>query len=203
MTTTEPLTIAVIGTGTIGGTLGRAFAAAGHHVVFGSRHPGDTAVATGSTATVATIAEALPGADAVVLTVPGNTVADVVTEHAAALAGALVLDATNNIAGPGPAHSHAAVTTAVPTARYARAFNSLGVENMADPVYGDTVADMFYSAAETDRPVVEALITATGLRPVYVGENQHDLLDGVLRLWFALAIAQKHGRNIAFRLLER
>jgi hypothetical protein len=40
---TQPLTIAVLGTGNIGGTLGRAFAAAGHAVVLGSRHPSDGA----------------------------------------------------------------------------------------------------------------------------------------------------------------
>jgi predicted dinucleotide-binding enzyme len=33
--------IAVIGTGNLGGTLGRAFAGAGHQVTFGSRHPDD------------------------------------------------------------------------------------------------------------------------------------------------------------------
>jgi predicted dinucleotide-binding enzyme len=44
--------IAVIGTGFIGGILGNALARAGHTVRFGSRHPGDDAVADGSPATV-------------------------------------------------------------------------------------------------------------------------------------------------------
>ena len=33
--------VAVIGTGNIGGTIGRAFARAGNDVVFGSRSPGN------------------------------------------------------------------------------------------------------------------------------------------------------------------
>lgn len=40
--------IAVIGTGFIGGILGRALAGAGHQVTFGSRHPADEAVANGT-----------------------------------------------------------------------------------------------------------------------------------------------------------
>jgi hypothetical protein len=40
------------------------------------------------------------------------------------------------------------------------------------------------------------------LRPVYVGEDQEELLDAVFRLWIALAVGQKRGRRLAFRLLE-
>ena len=184
---TSTLSIAVAGTGNIGGTLGRAFERAGHTVALVSRDG---------------LAEAFEGADVVVLAVPAGAVAGLVREHAGALAGKLVIDATNNIGGPGPAHSYDAITAAVPTARYARAFNSLGFENLADPRFGDTVADLFFSSSEQDRPVVEALAGAIGGRPVYVGEGQQDVVDGVLRLWFALAIGQKRGRHLAFRVLD-
>ena len=50
--------IAVIGTGFIGSTLGRALAASGQGVTFGSRHPGD-AVADATSATVTSVANAL------------------------------------------------------------------------------------------------------------------------------------------------
>jgi predicted dinucleotide-binding enzyme len=63
--------VAVIGTGNIGGTLGRAFAGAGHDVTFGSRSPGDDQVAQGTAARVSDVAGALDGADAVVLAIPG------------------------------------------------------------------------------------------------------------------------------------
>jgi predicted dinucleotide-binding enzyme len=134
--------------------------------------------------------------------VPAGAVPDLVREHGGALDGKLVVDATNRIGGPGPAHSREAITTAVPTARYARAFNSLGFENLADPRFGDVVADLFFSCAEEDRPVLETLAAAVGGRPVYVGDGQEDVVDGVLRLWFALAIGQKRGRHLAFRVLD-
>lgn len=195
--------IAVIGTGNIGGTIGRASARAGHDVVFGSREPDGGDVAGGSGATVAGIHEALAGAAVVVLALPGSAVADFVGDHADDLRGTLVVDATNKGGGDGPANSYDVVTAAVPDARYARAFNTLGFENLADPQFGDTNADMFFSATEADRGTVESLVEAVGLRPIYVGDGVQDVVDGVLRLWFALAVGQKRGRSLAFKVLER
>jgi 8-hydroxy-5-deazaflavin:NADPH oxidoreductase len=194
--------VAVIGTGFIGGTLGRAFARAGLPTVFGSRTPtGDTA-AQDSGATVAGIAEAVAQADTVVLAVPTEAVADLLTSHGAALAGKLVVDAANDVGGT-VAHHADAVARLAPGARYARAFNTLGGENLADPVFDGVPADMFYSAPEGDRPTLDALIGAAGLRPVYLGDGQQDTVDGVLRLWFALAVGQGRGRHLAFRTLTR
>jgi predicted dinucleotide-binding enzyme len=192
--------VAVIGTGRIGGTLGRAFARGGHQVTFGSRGPADGSVAGDSGAAQDTVAGALAGADIVVLAVPGPAVAAVVAENAGALAGKLIVDAANNMGG-GPANSHEAIA-ALPGARYARAFNTLGVENFADPVFGSETADLIFSAPEADRPAVEDLIRAVGLRPVYAGDGAHEVVDGVLRLWFALAIGQGRGRHLAFRVLD-
>lgn len=118
------------------------------------------------------------------------------------LAGKLVIDATNNV-GASVANHAAAVALHAPQARYARAFNTLGGENFADPTYDGVQADLFFSATEQDRATVESLVEAVGLRPMYLGDNQQDTVDGVLRLWFALAVGQGHGRNLAFRTLTR
>jgi predicted dinucleotide-binding enzyme len=194
--------IAVIGTGHIGGIIGRACARAGHQVVFGSRKPGSDNAAGDSEATVADVAGALGDAEVVVLALPGSAVAAFVQEHAGSIGETLVVDAANNFGGDGPTNSHDAVVAAVPGVRYARAFNTLGFENLADPIFGDTNADMFFSAGEADRSTVEALIEAVGLRPVYVGDGPHDVVDGALRLWSALAIGQQRGRHLAFKVLE-
>ena len=193
--------VAVIGTGRIGGTLGRAFARAGHQVTFGTRGPADGTPAADSGAAEAALPDALAAADIVVLTVPGSAGAGLIAEHPGALTGKLIIDATNKIGGDGPANSHQDVA-AVPGARYARAFNSLGVENLADPHFGTETADMIYSAPEADRQALEDLIRAVGLRPVYAGDGAHEVVDGVLRLWFALAIGQGRGRHLAFRVLD-
>lgn len=180
------MNIAVLGNGTIGSTLATAFTAAGHHVRQGTRAPG-------------TVSAALRDADVVVLAVPGRAVADVVSTHGADLAGRLVVDATNNMGGAGPRHAHDAVVAAAPGVRYARAFNSLGVENFRDPRFGADTASLLYSSAAADRDLVEALIRAVGLVPQWLGEGTHDALDGLLPVWFALA--QQHGRHVAFKVL--
>jgi predicted dinucleotide-binding enzyme len=194
------MTTAVIGTGFVGGTLGRAFAAAGIPTVFGSRHPDDKSVAGDTSATVASIKDAVAEADTVVLAQPSAAVADFLREHD--LAGKLVIDATNNVAAPIANHA-AAVAELAPKARYARAFNTLGGENFANPDFAGTKADLFFSAHPDDRATMEKLITAVGLRPMYLGDNQQDVVDGVLRLWFALAVGQRHGRHLAFSTLTR
>jgi 8-hydroxy-5-deazaflavin:NADPH oxidoreductase len=190
--------IAVVGTGFIGGILGRSLAGSGHAVRFGSRHPEDDDVAAGTTAATTTVAEALASAEVVILALPGAAVPALVAEHGDVLAGKLVIDATNQMGAP-VANSRAALPAGV---RYARAFNTTGGENMASPVFDDGRADMFFSSPAADRSRVEAVIEGVGLRPVFVGEDQEGLVDCIFRLWIALAVTQGRGRRLAFRLLE-
>lgn len=187
--------IAIIGTGFIGTTLGAALSAAGHNVTFGSRHPEEGAVAG---ATVASIGEALANAEVVILALPGAAVPRLVSEHRDSLEGKLVIDATNKM-GEEVANSRSSLP---PSVRYVRAFNTLGGENMADPVFAEGRADMFFSAPEADRPSVEAVIEGVGLRPVYVGADQEQLIDNLFQLWIALAVKQGRGWRLAFRLLD-
>jgi predicted dinucleotide-binding enzyme len=190
--------ITIIGTGFIGTTLGRALTGAGHHVTFGSRHPdgGDSVDIPG--AAITSIGDALAGADVVILALPGPAVAELTAAHGSALAGTLVIDATNRMGAP-TANSRSDLPA---TVRYARAFNTLGGENMADPVFADGPADMFFSAPTVDRSTVETVIEGVGLRPVYVGEDTEAIIDALFQLWIALAITQGRGRRLALRLLD-
>lgn len=190
--------IAVIGTGNIGRTLGRALAAAGHEVTFGSRRP-DEAAPDGEVR-VAGIAASLTSADVVLLALPAQAIGDFLAEHAAVIDAKLVIDATNRVGAP-TANAAAAITAAAPRVRYVRAFNTLGWENFARPTFDGVAADLFYSAAESDRPIVEELISDVGLRPMYFGPDRQDLVDAMLPVWFALA--QLRGdRHLAFRVLH-
>jgi 8-hydroxy-5-deazaflavin:NADPH oxidoreductase len=197
------MNVAVIGTGRVGIAVGGALAKAGKTVVFGSRSPGAAVEVANSTAvTVTGVRDAIAGADVVVVAVPGGAVADLARQHGAALAGKLVVDATNNLGGGGPAHSAAAFSEHAPDARYARAFNTLGWENFAEPGFHGVRADLFFSSGPGDRAVMEELIGAVGLRPIYLGPDQQDTLDGVMRLWFTLAVGQGRGRHLAFKVLD-
>jgi predicted dinucleotide-binding enzyme len=183
--------IAVIGTGKVGGTLGRRWHEAGHDVAYGSR--------TGSGegpdgAEVMTAGDAIGGATVVVLAVPGTAVAEVVAANSAALAGKVVVDAVNRMGEP-EVNSRAAIAAAAPDARYVRAFNTLGWENFADPPPG---AALFFAADPSARPVAEQLISALGLEPVFAGDAEAaSIVDALLPLWFALVRHNGGNRRVA------
>jgi predicted dinucleotide-binding enzyme len=189
--------IAVIGRGNIGGTLGSKWSAAGHDVVYGARGgSGDGP----SGAPVRGIGDALEGADVVVLAVPGAVVPDVVNDHGGALAGKVVIDAVNRMGGGAEYDSRALIADAAPSARYVRAFNSLGWENFADPLPG---ANLFFAADPEARAVAEELITAVGLEPAFLGDaDATAAVDGLLPLWFALVKQNGGNRKVALRIVR-
>ena len=198
--------VAIIGAGNIGGTLARRLAGAGHSITLGVRDPSAADVSEltkeGSIRAVSP-ADAVGDAEAVVLAVPGNAVADIVRGLGGSLSGKVVVDATNSVGGAS-ANARDVIAAAVPGARYVRAFNSLGWENIADPDYAGVTADAFYAANDSADGVARELIGAVGLNPVRVGgPAEADVVDGVLRLWFALAFTQKRGRGLAFKVLTR
>lgn len=201
------LRIAVLGAGNIGGTLGRKWAAAGHKVAFGvTDHAGARAQALraelGIKVTVGSVAGALAAGDVVVMAFPGIAMDETITTYAAQLDGKIIIDAANRMGG-GPMNSFATFQARTPHARVFRAFNSLGWENFADPVFNGIQADLFYCGPDGDaREMVEQLITDVGLRPMRLGDiDQVGLVDSVTQLWFALAIRQGKGRHLAFKVL--
>ena len=145
------------------------------------------------------IGDALKDADVVLLAVPGQVVPDVVSEQGAALAGKIVIDAVNRIGAP-EFDSRALIADAAPSARYVRAFNTLGWENFVSPLPG---ANLFFAAAPEARPVAEELITAVGLEPAFVGgPDATSTVDALLPLWFALVKQNGGNRRIALRIVR-
>jgi 8-hydroxy-5-deazaflavin:NADPH oxidoreductase len=183
--------IAVVGGGNIGGTIGAAWKRAGHDVAFASRSPEPPR-------TVA-IPDAIAAAAVVLLAVPGGAVPELLAEHGAALEGRIVIDATNDMGGERLSHADAYAELA-PGARFVRAFNSLGYEMFADPWVGGELADLFWCGP--DGAGVDELIADLGLRPVRVGGiDAVDVVDGFGRLWLTLVFREGHPRRLAFRML--
>ena len=190
------MTIAVIGNGNIGSTLGRRWAESGLDVVYGSRQEGSLGP---DGAPMTSIDQAIAQADTVLLAIPGNAVADLADQHGGALAGKVLIDATNQLAAA-EFSGRAAIRAAAPAAHYARAFNTLGWENFATPPID---ADLFYAADEQARQRTEELITAVGLHPAFVGDGDAaPTVDALLPLWFALV--KQHGtRLLALRIVDQ
>ena len=191
--------IAVIGKGNIGGSLGSKWLAAGHDVVYGARDgAGDGSAEGPGGAPVRGIGDALKDADIILLAVPGQVVQDVVNEQAAALAGKTVIDAVNRMGAP-ETDSRAILAGVAPSARYVRAFNTLGWENFADPPPG---ANLFFAADPEARATAEDLIRAVGLEPAYLGDaSATATVDALLPLWFALVKQNGGDRRVALRVV--
>ena len=208
--TTERLKVAVLGAGNIGGTLGRKWHAAGHQLAFGVSDPqGKNAQALradlGEQVAIGTVAEVLATDPAlVVLALPGVQMDIVIAKHAAQLDGRVLIDTANRLGG-GPMNSFVPLQKHAPHARLFRAFNSLGWESFADPLFHGVPADLFYCGPEGEaRAQVERLISDIGLHPVYLGgPEQVGVVDSVGALWFALVFGQGKGRNLAFKVLTR
>jgi predicted dinucleotide-binding enzyme len=203
------LRIAVLGAGNIGGTLGRKWAAAGHHISFGVNNPDSERAQAlraelGTKVTFGSVVDALTDSDVVVMALPGKAMDETITEYAEQLDGKIIIDTANKLGG-GPMNSFATFQMHTPRARVFRAFNTLGWENFADPVFDGIQADLFYCGPDGDaREVAEQMITEVGLCPMRLGDvDQVSLVDSVGSLWFALALGQGKGRQLAFKVLSR
>ncbi len=199
--------IAVIGAGAIGRTLSQRLAGSGQTVTVGVRSPQSAPRAEiDPRVQIATVEEAIATADAVIVAIPGGQIPGFAREHGGRVAGKVVIDATNDIAGgTGGSLNHLdAWAEAAAGAEVARAFSSLGWENFADPDFGGTTATLFWCGPDGSAGhTVEAIVRAVGLDPVRIGDlGAAGTLDGVARLWFQLAFSQGMGRRLAFRLLR-
>lgn len=205
---TGTFSIAVLGAGNIGGTLGRKWVSAGHRVTFGVSNPnGKNAQALrsefGDRVSIGSVAEALSGnPDVVAMALPGGAMDATIEQYANQLDGRIIIDTANKMGAP-TMNSLASLQKHTPRAHLYRAFNSYGWENFANPVFAEGTADLFFCGADGDaRASVERLISDVGLKPMYLGGvEQVGLLDSVAGLWFALALGQHKGRHMAFKVL--
>jgi 8-hydroxy-5-deazaflavin:NADPH oxidoreductase len=161
--------IAILGAGLVGSTLGRLWYAAGHDVTFAARHaarPQALAAELGERAHAASVADAVAGADVVLVAVPGTVVTEVL-QAAGPLDGRVMIDAANSF-GQQPVTLRS-LADSFPRARWVRAFNSLSAYVMADQNHRTPPWVVFLSGDEEAKPVVAQLIRDAGFDPVDLG----------------------------------
>ncbi len=201
------MTITIIGAGNIGGTLAEKWKAAGHSILIGARNPNDEETVTrakGIGARVMPIADAVKAGNAVLIATPGKVVVDLASSLGSALTGKLVMDATNMAGAPGTSPGFDALKRA--GGDVVKVFNCTGWENLADVRYGNMLADMFMAGGSADaKAKVTELVKALGFADCIDlgGDDKVPILEGFALVWIDLAIFQKMGRGIAFKLLRR
>ena len=179
--------ITILGVGHVGSTLGRLWHAVGHDITFAARdaaRPRALAAELGARAHAALVADAVAGAEVVLLAVPGPAVTDVL--HAAGpLDGPVMIDAANSFGQQQV--TLRSLAGAFPRARWVRAFNSLSASIMADDNHRDPPWVVFLSGDEEAKPVVAQLVRDAGFDPVDLGGiDDSRLQDPGSALWLNL-----------------
>jgi hypothetical protein len=204
--------IAIIGTGHIGGGLGRAWAKKGHEIIFATRDvaaPDVLSLCQETGARASSIGDAASAAEVVVLAVPHAALEEVL-RNAGTLSGKIVIDCTNGL-GPGPSllfgHTTSAVeetTKQVPGARLVKAFNTQGAESLTNPVYNGVRATNFFCSDDVAaKRVVQGLVEDVGFEAVDVGPLRNARFLEPLTLLWVSATQALGTREIAFKLLRR
>jgi len=177
--------IGIIGSGNIGGNLGKHWAQAGHNILFSSRHPeqlGSLVKTAGSNAKAVSVTDAFEAkADVYLLATPFKAIDKIAELYAGEYANSIILDATN----PYPqrdgdmaknvrdANYNASEYTAMKfnTARTAKAFNTIKAEDIRDKAFKiyDKISVPFAAQDFESRAVVQELIEDIGFDSVYVG----------------------------------
>ena len=215
--------IAIIGAGNVGGALGKAWAKAGHYIIFGVRDPGKgktqppIAEIGAGASTAVTVPDAARSADIIVLATPWPAVPDAIRAMGD-LRGKVLVDCTNPLSlnGDGSLSLSLGSTTSgaeeieklATGAKVVKAFNTYGWENFADSAYpnaADLKPVMFYCGDHDDAKETTAqLATDLGFEPVDTGGlGMSRSLEPLALLWIRLSIREGRNPNFTWARLKR
>ena len=210
------MTIGIIGSGNVGGTLGIRWAKAGHDIVFGTRDPQANDIKqlvtqAGGEARAATLQEAARAGEVLLLAMPWNATQPVL-EGLGNLAGKTLIDATNPLLADlsgldaGTTTSGAEKVAAWSRgAKVVKAFNTVGANIMANPSFGVDRPVLFYCGDDAKaKQTTKQLAEEIGFEALDAGPlTQARLIEPFALLWISLALKYGYGRDIAFKLLRR
>lgn len=217
---TERPSIAIIGTGNVGASLGKTLATAGFELRFGVRPGSDISSvleevrSTGASVSAVSPQEAAHGATLVFLAVPAAAAVEAVASLGE-LGDAIVVDCTNPVrwdggpvwAPPAEGSVSQAIAAAHPGVRVVKAFNGFGAEFHANPKLAqvESGVTVFVAGDDADaKQTVASVAKAAGFSPIDAGPLRNaGLLENAAVLWIHLATTGGLGRNVALQLLQR
>ncbi len=163
----------------------------------------------GPSARAATVADAAQAGDVVLLATPWPAAREVV-HGLGDLGGKVLIDAMNPLLPRLEGLELGTTTSAgeqvaqwARNARVVKAFNTVGFNIMANPVFGADRAVMFYCGDDADaKKVVHQLASELGFDARDAGPlKQARVLEPFAMLWISLAM--QGGRDFAFKLIRR
>jgi 8-hydroxy-5-deazaflavin:NADPH oxidoreductase len=205
------MNIAIIGTGNIGGALAKNLADAEHRIFLGVRNldnfKGSELPDYSKNISVAEIVDAAKNAEVIILAVPAQFAGET-AKSLGDVSGKIIIDTMNAVfAKPaGFNNTAAAILANCNTTDVVKCFNSTGFENIIDPIYNGQGIDMFTAgSSEKGTAIASQLAKEIGFENVYHfgGNDKFDLIEQMAMCWINLAILQKAGRGIAFKVVKR
>ncbi len=206
--------IAIIGTGSLGSTLGKMWAEKDHMIMFGSRDPQKAkklANSIGSGASGGTYEEAARFGDVIVLAVPWSAAKESV-KTAGDLNGKILVDSTTTVAPHlGGTLIERTPSAAEKVAKWAvganviKAVHTVGVESLNKLQFGSQQASIFICGDHLGaKSKVKQLGIELGFDVIDAGPLINArLIEPLAMLWIELAYNQGMGTDIAFKLLTR
>ncbi len=204
------MNIAIIGSGNVGGTLAKRFAEVGHIIYLGVRevHNFKGKELVNNTSIFALpVKEAVGKAEVVVVSVPAAAMVDTAKELGD-VSGKIIIDTTNVVMTKpeGYTNGFEALVALTNCRDIVKGFNTTGAENMVNPNFNNIKIDMFTAGdSQKGKEIVKKLAQEIGFGEVYDfgGNEKVQLLEDFAKSWIDLAIMQKYGRDIAFKILKR
>jgi len=207
--------IGIVGTGNVGSTLGRQFAARGHQVLYGSRDPRGERIRSLLEGHPGTASAVRPDAlaakvELLVLAIPYAALEETV-DALGPLEGKILVDAINpllpDLSGLVPSETSCGerVAALAPGALVVKAFNTIGVGVMGDPIVGGLPAVLTVAADDEDakRAVME-LGESIGFEAIDFGPlGNARYAESMAMGWIYLALKGGLGPGFAFTLSRR
>lgn len=205
------MNITIIGSGNVGGALAVGFRKAGHSIILGVKDPAlpfkGKDLAQEYNFPFYPIQEAVQKSDVIVIAAPAHF-AHEIAQTLGDVKDKVIIDTMNAVMKK-PAHytnSSEAILDNCNCTDVVKCFNTTGAENMANPHYGTTALDMFVAGDSIKgKHIAVQLAKDIGFADCFDfgGNDKFSLMEQFALAWINLAMMQKMGRNIGFKLLKR
>jgi len=170
--------VAIIGAGNVGTALAKSSTRGGHAVTMSSANPENAAKAALSVGAHAanSNAEAVRGADVVIIAVPYDKLGEVFRGLGSSVDDKVVIDATNHVNTQNPGEVLGTASNAEeiqkrhPKVRVVKAFNYAFASRMADPTVDGVRLDGFVASDDQDaKDKTLEFVESIGFRPIDAG----------------------------------
>ncbi len=205
------MNITIIGSGNVGGALASAFKKAGHNVILGVRDPSGSFkgkdIADKLSLSYFDVEDAVKRSEVIVIATPAQSAVQV-AQSLGDVRSKVIIDTMNSAFSKLPSYSNTtmALLGNCNCPDIVKCFNTTGFENMLNPVYDGVGIDMFMAGDSVKGKQVAAQLSKDiGFQNCYDfgGNDKLDLIESFATAWINLAIVQKMGRGIAFKVVKR